>query len=94
MLEIRSQVEAHVPAGVQVTIREPLMPHEATVLELRSFGAFGDVQLQARWTGVKYRGFPGWYKINGRRPRVLMPAEQEEPDPWFQARSRFLILEV
>lgn len=41
-------VEAHVPAGVQVTIREPLMPHEA------------------RWTGVKYRGFPGWYKINGR----------------------------
>ncbi|CAE7366866.1 yqeH [Symbiodinium pilosum] len=44
-------VEAHAPAGVQVTAREPLMPHEA------------------RWTGVKYRGFPGWYKINGRSTR-------------------------
>ena len=68
------------------------MPHEATVLELRSFGAFGDVQLQARWTGVKYRGFPGWYKINGRstkgfdagragRAGPLVPSPLPVPNP-------------
>lgn len=24
---------------------------------------------EARWTGVKYRGFPGWYRVNGRSTR-------------------------
>eukprot|EP00438_Fugacium_kawagutii_P032334 Skav226351 [mRNA] locus=scaffold2980:290118:303127:- [translate_table: standard] len=36
-------VEAHAPEGVEISIREPLMPYEA------------------KWTGVKYRGSPGWF---------------------------------
>lgn len=44
-------LEAHAPEGVEITLREPLMPYEA------------------KWTGVKYRGFPGWYKIKGRSTR-------------------------
>jgi len=42
----RCVVEAHVPMGVNVTMREdPLMPYEA------------------KWTGVGYQGWPGWFKI-------------------------------
>eukprot|EP00929_Paragymnodinium_shiwhaense_P000725 TRINITY_DN100960_c0_g1_i1.p1 TRINITY_DN100960_c0_g1~~TRINITY_DN100960_c0_g1_i1.p1 ORF type:complete len:794 (-),score=173.12 TRINITY_DN100960_c0_g1_i1:157-2538(-) len=42
-------IEAHAPKGVAVTVREPLMPHEA------------------KWTGVKYYGAPGWYKVGTQK---------------------------
>lgn len=48
----RCVVEAHAPAGVEVSVREePLMPYEA------------------KWTGVKYPGWPGWFKVKGKVTR-------------------------
>jgi len=45
-------VEAHAPAGVDVSVRsEPLMPFEA------------------KWTGVSYKGWPGWFKIGSQTTR-------------------------
>lgn len=45
-------VEAWAPEGVEVTLRQPLMPFEA------------------KWTGVKYRGAPGWFQIGKRVTRA------------------------
>ena len=75
-------------------MREPLMPHEATALELCSFGTFGQTRTSYRRLGglaSSTEAFQDGTRSMVGRPGGLMPAEQEEPDPWFQARSQFPI---